>query len=179
MSNLPILKTTRLILRPFLLSDANRVQELAGDKEIASTTLTVPHPYEDGIAEQWIGMLETECANGKGVAFAITNKDDGLIGCISLGINNSHRRAELGYWIGRKYWNKGYWTEASIALIQYGFEKIKLNKIHAHHFTRNPASGRVMSKSGMKYEGTLRQQVIKDGIYEDLAVYSILREDYK
>lgn len=178
MSDSPILKTTRLILRPFLLSDADRVQELAGDKEVASTTLTIPHPYEDGIAEQWIEMHESEFSNGNGVTFAITNKDDGLIGCIGLGITKTHRRAELGYWIGRVYWNKGYCSEAVDAVIQYGFEKLKLNKIHAKYFMRNPASGRVMVKSGMKYDGTLRQEVIKDDKYEDLAVYSILREEY-
>ena len=121
----PVLETERLLLRPFQLSDAKEVQRLAGDKDIASTTLNIPHPYEDGMAEGWIGTHKGLFEEGKGVVYAITSRDDGrLIGAISLMNIVKNHQAEMGYWIGVPYWGKGYCTEAGKALLRYGFEGI-------------------------------------------------------
>jgi ribosomal-protein-alanine N-acetyltransferase len=70
-------------------------------------------------------------------------------------------------------------TEAAGALLRYGFEILELNKIYASHFLGNPASGRVMQKVGMTYEGILRQHLRKDDHYEDLATYSILKHEWE
>jgi RimJ/RimL family protein N-acetyltransferase len=173
------LETENLILRPLALSDAPEVQRLAGDAAIASTTLNVPHPYEDGMAEAWITSSQQKIADGTLVNFAIARKTDSrLVGCISLiDIDPSHCHAELGYWVGKPYWNNGYCTEAVRAMIRYGFEDLRLNRICAWHFTRNPASGRVMQKAGMLYEGRQRQHVRKWDAFEDLEMYGILRSD--
>ena len=88
-----------------------------------------------------------------------------------------HRHAELGYWIGVPYWGNGYATEAAKAVVRYGFEQIKLNRIFAHHFKHNPASGKVLRNIGMKYEGCMRQHVLKWGQFVDLELYSILHEE--
>jgi RimJ/RimL family protein N-acetyltransferase len=114
------------------------------------------------------------------VQFAITHREKGfLIGGIGLNnINKEHENAELGYWIGKPYWGKGYCTEAARTVLKYGFEVMRLNRIHANHYTRNPASGRVMQKIGMKHEGHLRQHVKKWGKFEDSEVYGILRSEY-
>ena len=93
-------------------------------------------------------------------------------------IDKQNNSAELGYWIGKPYWNSGYATEASRAVLKYGFEVLGLNRIHASHFRRNPASGRIMEKIGMKYEGCLRQHFKKWGKFEDLETYGILRSEY-
>ena len=74
-------------------------------------------------------------------------------------------------------WNRGYATEASEALVQFGFEEMELNRIHARHMVRNPASGRVMEKLGMKSEGILREYSLNRGQFEDIAMYSILASD--
>jgi RimJ/RimL family protein N-acetyltransferase len=174
----PILTTTRLVLRPLVQSDAPAVQRLAGAPEVASTALNIPYPYEDGMAEHWIATLGPAFDRGDLAAFAVTDAG-ALVGAVSLRLEPSHRRAELGYWIGRPYWGRGYATEAAAALIDYGFSSLDLNRIYATHFTRNPASGRVMLKLGMSYEGTHRQHVFKDGRPEDLARYAILREDLR
>lgn len=174
----PIIKTNKLILRPFKLSDSKKVQELAGDYKIAETTLNIPHPYLDGMAEAWISTHRNSFESGKGITYAIVNKDnDELIGAIGLMINSTHRKAELGYWIGAPYWGNGYCTEASRAIIKFGFENLNLNKIYARALVSNTASWTVMEKAGMIYEGTLRQEVIKNGVAYDLKSYSILRED--
>lgn len=175
----PIIHTDNLILRPFVLSDANRVQLLAGDFKIAETTLNIPHPYENGMAEAWIGTHRESFNEGKGVTYAIVKNDTNeFIGAIGLMINPSHRKAELGYWIGFPYWGNGYCTEASIALINYGFKELDLNKIYAKALVTNIGSWTVMKKAGMSYEGTLRQEVIKDGIAYDLKTYAILKDEY-
>lgn len=175
----PTLETKRLRLRPFDLSDAETVQKLAGERAIADTTLNIPHPYPDGAAEEWIGTHAEEFASGKQAVFAITLRESSaLIGAMGLGIVPLYRRAELGYWIGRAYWGNGYCTEAAQRVLIYGFEDLGLHRIHATYFSRNPASGRVMQKIGMKREGMLRDHVIKWGRYEDLVQYAILAEDF-
>ena len=101
-----------------------------------------------------------------------------LIGIIALEFNHLARLAELGYWLGVPYWNKGYATEAARAVVEYGFKVLRLNRIQARHMTNNPASGRVLQKLGMAYEGTHRQATRRFGAYQDLAVYAILRSEY-
>ncbi len=174
----PSLTTSRLVLRPFVIGDAATVQRLAGAREVADTTLSVPHPYEDGMAEAWIATHAPAFARGETATFAVTGFSAGLIGAISLRIQQAHRRAELGYWIGMPHWGRGYATEAAKAVIQFGFEQLLLNRIHACHLTRNPASGRVMIKAGMRLEGCLRQHVVKWDRFEDLATYAILRSEW-
>lgn len=160
------------------MDDAPVVQRLAGAREIADTTLTIPHPYPDGAAEEWIRTHEEAWNRRERATFAITSEPDGLIGAIGLDLALSHGRAELGYWVGRPFWNRGYATEAVRAVIAFGFETLGLNRIWARHLTRNPASGRVMVKAGMRFEGILRQHVIKWERPEDLAAYAIVRAEY-
>jgi [ribosomal protein S5]-alanine N-acetyltransferase len=174
---LPTLRTTRLVLRPFRMTDASAVQQLAGASEVASTTLNVPHPYEDGMADVWIATHPAAFASGAMATFAITTLDDTLVGAISLRLEPADARADLGYWIGVPHWGLGYATEAAIAVLAFGFDVLALHRIHASHLTRNPASGRVMQKAGLSFEGILRQHVLKDGHFEDLAKYGMLRTD--
>jgi len=175
----PTLLAPRLILRPFEMADARAVQRLAGDAAVADTTLNIPHPYEDGVAEAWIATHQPQFEAGEFVVFAIVLRATGeLAGAIGLGVNRRFDRAELGYWIGRPYWNRGYCTEAGRAVLRYGFTELELNRICAHHFSRNPASGRVMEKLGMSREGLLRQHAKRWGRYEDLVAYGLVREDW-
>ncbi len=123
MATRPTLRTERLILRPFEPADAPAVQRLAGDARIADTTLSIPHPYLDGMAEQWIGTHQERFDKGELVNFAITLRDSGeLIGAIGLEVRRSQNRAELGYWIGVPFWNRGYCTEAARAVLAHGFD---------------------------------------------------------
>jgi len=179
MAKQPELRTDHLLLRPFTVADAPAVQQLAGDRDVASTTLNIPHPYEDGMAEEWINTHPKQFKRGEAVIFAIVlRKDNLLIGAISLSINQQHENAELGYWVGKPYWNNGYCTEAAKAVLHYGFTALGLNRIYAHHLSHNPASGRVMEKLGMKHEGCLRQQAKKWNVFEDLEAYAILKSEY-
>ena len=175
MKKQPILKTNRLLLRPFELTDANAVQRLVGEFEIADTTLNIPHPYEDGMAEQWIVTHQEKFAAMELCCFAIVQKDSKqLIGAIGLTISTEHAHAEMGYWIGKPFWSNGYCTEAAKAIIDYGSTVLNLNRIYAHHFTRNLASGQVLNKLGMLHEGTARQHIKKWSKFEDIELYGII-----
>ena len=172
---LPSLRTERLILRALELSDAPRIQQLAGEREVAFNTMNIPHPYPDGDAEEWIASQDAKREQGS-VNFAI---DDGeLVGGIGLRVQREFERAEIGYWIGKPFWGRGYATEAAGAIIRYGFEELKLNRIYAGYFSRNEKSAHVMIKNGMKYEGTLRQHVKKWDEFVDVVYYGILRREW-
>jgi [ribosomal protein S5]-alanine N-acetyltransferase len=174
-----VLKTKRLILRPFKLSDAKSVQQKAGKKEIAKTTLNIPHPYPDGVAEEWISTHQSKFESGELVNYAITLKETGeLIGAVGLVVTKKFNHAELGYWIDKSYWGEGYATEAAKALLDYGFNTHKLYKIFAELMTKNPASGKVVKKLGMKKEGLFKGHVLKANRYEDIVMYGILKTEW-
>ncbi|MGL5806343.1 MAG: GNAT family N-acetyltransferase [Xenococcaceae cyanobacterium] len=175
-----VLQTKRLILRRLHLTDAAQVQKLAGAKEIAMNTLSIPHPYQDGVAEKWIELSQKGFERGHLFNLAIVEKQtDFLCGSIGLSIDKVHDRAELGYWIGVEFWGRGYCTEAAVAVINYGFEVLNLHRIHASYLTRNSASGRVMQKIGMTYEGCCQQHIKKWGQFQDLALYGILASQWR
>jgi len=173
------LKTHRLILRPFKMSDARDVKRLVGDRLIADTTLSIPHPYTDVMAEKWILKQQSQFKSREAVIFAIVlQMSQELVGAIGLGIQLAHQRGELGFWIGRPYWNRGYCTEGAQAVLEYGFTSLNLNRIHANHFKRNIASGRVLQNIGMIQEGCARQHTKKWNQFEDIEWYGILKTDW-
>jgi len=173
----PTLTTARLVLRPFILSDAPAVQRLASDREIAANTLLIPHPYPEGAAEEWI-RGHGEVSDNQ--IFAIAPNSGGeVMGAIGMHVEHFHRRAEIGYWLGVPYWGNGYVTEAARAVVGYAFDTLGVNRVFAVHFTRNPASGRVLQKIGMLREGTMRQHVRKWDESIDVDYYGIVREDWE
>ena len=172
----PTLSTPRLQLRPFKPTDGPRLQQLAGDRRVAATTLRIPHPYEDGMAEAFIAESNRSLKTGESCRLAIVKRDGKeLIGAMGLEIEPIHSRAELGYWIGTDYWGQGYATEAGLAVLRHGFETLKLNRIMGHCFAGNQASARVLQKLGMTLEGRLVQHVCKWGEYIDVELYAVVR----
>lgn len=158
------------------MDDAEGVRALAGNPAIYATTLNVPHPYEEGMAEKWIATHAVSFYERRGLCLAVCEKDRGqLAGTVSFGIANPHQRAELGWWIGEPFWNRGYCTEAAAALVAYGFENFPIRKFTSHYLASNPASGRVMQKIGMQQEGYLHQHVVKEGVRHDIVLYGLLK----
>ncbi|MGN6184659.1 MAG: GNAT family N-acetyltransferase [Thermoanaerobaculia bacterium] len=171
----PILRTRRLTLRPFTLDDAPIVQQLAGEYEIALNTLMIPHPYPDGAAADWIASHDDDHRENRIHHFAI---DDGsLCGAIAL-VMKDESMAEIGYWLGKPYWNRGYVSEAARELVRHGFEDLGLRRIFAGCFKRNVASARVMEKAGLTYEGMLRHHMMKWGEPQDVTFYGVLRDEW-
>lgn len=174
----PSLYTPRLILRPYQLADASEVQRLAGAALVAETTLNIPHPYHDGMAEAWIATHRAAWEAGTAVTFAITTADHALRGTVSLQLTLAHARGELGYWIGQPYWGNGLATEAVTALLRFAFEELQLNRVQASYLPRNPASGRVLEKVGMQREGLHRERYRKGERFEDVVECAILRREW-
>jgi ribosomal-protein-alanine N-acetyltransferase len=174
-----ILETARLRLRPFEPADAERLQQLAGTRAVAEGTLLIPHPYPPAEAVEWIAARPQALESGN-LVYAITIRNSAeLVGAMGLVLRPQHDKGELGYWIGEPYWGQGFATEAAGAIIDYGFETLALNRLFAVHFTRNPASGRVLQKNGMRHEGSLRQDLKKWDEYVDVEVYGILRSEWE
>lgn len=174
------IETQRLILRRFKPSDAKFVyNNWAIDSEVCKFLSWNPHKAlseTEHVVEGWIKGYE----NDDNYNWAIELKDIGeVIGQISLThVNEKYSSCSVGYNISRSFWGNGVMTEALKAVINYLFKEIGMNRIEASHNTLNPASGRVMQKSGMKLEGIMRQaKVNKYGEFYDLAVYSILKSD--
>ncbi len=96
----------------------------------------------------------------------------------AVAFNEKARSVEIGYCIGEKWWRRGYTSEALSAVIRFFFEEVGVNRVYSEHDPRNPNSGRVMEKCGMKYEGTLRQADFNNTGICDTCVYGILAEEY-
>ncbi len=170
-----IIRTERLDLQPTAESDIPELVPLIGAREVAETTLRIPHPYQEKHAREFLASPAKE----NELRLIIRLRIDGrLCGGIGLHPNNEHKRAELGYWIGVRFWGNGYATEAARAVVGYGFDNFDLNRIFAAHFGGNDASGKVLRKIGMRYEGCMRQAIVKHDRFIDLERYAILRSDY-
>ncbi len=177
--NLPSLETERLLLRKLRLEDAGDLFEYASDPEVSRYTTWEAHKTIDdsrAILSQWMDLYAT----GQVAPWGVVHKGDAkLIGtCGFVSWAPRHARAEVAYALSRKYWNKGYTTEAVRAVIAFGYNTMRLNRIEARCEIPNVGSARVMEKVGMKFEGVLRQQLFVKGVYVDLKMYSILRAEW-
>jgi RimJ/RimL family protein N-acetyltransferase len=176
---LPVLRTARLVLSAFTPADVSQLVPLANHREIAATTLAIPHPYTEDDARRFLALVELEHRNGSALTLAIRlAAGQPLVGAIGLkDIDDVHAQAELGYWVGVEWWGRGIATEAARAVLAYAFDCRGLNRVAAHYMVRNPASGVVLERVGMRREGVLRQRVLKEGRFEDVVLYAILRSD--
>ena len=176
---IPTLKTEKLVLRPFRIEDAPLVQKYAGDHKIAEMTGTIPHPYSLEMAKEWIPLHKQNWETKRSLTLAMVPVNTSeIVGCVSLIFSMNHRRAELGYWVGVPHWGNGYCTDASRAIVQYGFDNLEIDKITSAHMTKNPASGKVLQKIGMQKEGLLRKQMVRLGQAEDLVVFGLFRDEF-
>jgi ribosomal-protein-alanine N-acetyltransferase len=134
----------------------------------------LPFPYREENAHFWFKMAEDGFANKDAFIFGIREKENlKLIGAVGLHLDVAHHKAEVGYWLGKSFWNNGYVSEALQEVLKFGFEELKLNKIYASHFHHNPASGKVLEKNGFVFEAELKQEILKNGKYLDLFRYAL------
>ncbi|MGH1518770.1 GNAT family N-acetyltransferase [Chryseobacterium sp. JK1] len=174
MKKFPTIETERLILSQLQEKDIPFIVEYLQHRIYSDLTSNIPYPYTEDDARFWLQMSKEVFEDRTGFIFAIRNKEGHLMGAIGLH-DREDDKAELGYWMGIPYWNKGFVTEAAKAIVDFGFKDLGCNKIYATHFLHNPASGRIMEKIGMKQEAILKQHAKKDGTYHDLAMYSIFK----
>jgi ribosomal-protein-alanine N-acetyltransferase len=175
---LPTLFTPRLIIRPARMTDAQDIYDYSRDPEVARHVLWDAHQSIHQ-TRGYLRFLLKQYRGGQPSSFVIElAQEHRVIGTIGfMWLQQENRSAEVGYSLSRAYWNRGLMTEALGAVLQFGFDKLHLNRIEAQHESDNPASGRVMAHVGMRHEGRLRQRVYNKGRYVDVELYAILRDD--
>jgi RimJ/RimL family protein N-acetyltransferase len=158
-SDLPVLKTGRLVLRQPDTGDIGSIIGIAGDWEVARRLGRVPHPYSERDA-----FLFLETVVPKEWVWAITFLESGeLIGMVGLSPGPGRESAELGYYVARRYWGIGIATEAAASAVDYGFDALGLRRLTAGYFRDNPASGCVLGKLGFVEVGRATRPCLATG----------------
>jgi [ribosomal protein S5]-alanine N-acetyltransferase len=176
----PDLRTERLFLRRLDLHDAPEVFSYASDPEVTRHVLFDTHRSiadSQAFLKAVIGGYGRGAGANWGIVLEEENRLVGSCGLEAAG-NLQHARAELGYVLSRPYWGRGLATEAVSAVISFGFRDAALNRIEARCLAGNAASARVLEKSGMTFEGTLRERELVKGVFRDVMMYSTLRREH-
>jgi len=175
------INTERLILRPISESDAPDIYNNVKEYDIAKWTINIPHPYPKDGAIKFIKQTKELMKKGLSYELAIQIKSTKeVVGVISLmKVDRRHKNAEIGYWVAKKFWNRGIATEAASKVMEFGFQVLNLERIYAKCFHNNEVSRKVMEKVGMKLEGKFRHEVFKENKFIDTLYYGILKEDWK
>src|SRR3712207_6486882 len=174
------IETNRLILRKFKVTDSMDMFKNWGSDTNVNKYLSWPTHKNIKDAENIINLWMSQYEDNSTYIWVIELKDiSETIGTISIvNLDNVNESCEAGYCLSSKYWNKGITTEAFKAIIKFLFEEVGINRICAKHDINNVASGKVMRKCGMVYEGTLREVQFRNNKFCSLAVYSILKKEW-
>lgn len=167
----------RFSLRTIRTEDAPSIQKNAHDPIIAKMTLLIPYPYQYKHAVQWIKILKRRKQKKPrtDIVFGIDVKG-AIVGAIGLhNIDYTHKKAEVGYWLGKDYRGKGIMPQALKKVVTHAWKKLHITRIYAYVHTDNPASTRVLEKVGFEREGTLKKQYYKDGRAIDTYIYAKIR----
>lgn len=176
------LESNRLLFRKASTSDSNAMfNNWANDKEVTKYLRWDAYEKEEDTIK-FLNYLENSYKEDNFYNWMVIPKEEGVpigtIGAVDIDVNNN--TVEIGHCYGRNFWNKGYGTEALTRIIKFFFEEVGVETIYAYYVERNSASGKVLEKVGMKYEGILRKRVYDNVTKKqvDLISYSITRDDY-
>lgn len=174
------LETNRLLLRKFQLEDANQMYTNWANDEKVSKYVTWSAHTSVNVTLESLKLRVANYVDKSFYSWGIELKETGvLIGDISVvSISEVNSTVEIGYVIGQQWWNRGYTTEAFRSVIDFLFQQVGANRIEARFDICNPASGKVMEKCGLQYEGTHRQSRFVKERYVTQSVYALLLEDY-
>jgi RimJ/RimL family protein N-acetyltransferase len=173
------IESQRVIIREFAESDWIQIQEYACDYEVVKYETWGPNSEEQTKEFLSYAIKASQEADRKVFEFAVTLKDSGmLIGACGIRIKDiANRGADIGYTLRKDTWGKGLGTEVAKALIQFGFNDLKLHRIWATCHVDNRASARVLEKCGMQREGQLRKNMLQRGAWRDSYLYAVLETD--
>lgn len=179
-AHLPELTTERLLLRRLKMRDAQDMFDYASDPQVSRYVLWDTHQSIQD-TRQFLYAARRQYLHGEPGSWAIILRENGrMIGTIGImALQEQSACAEVGYSLSRSYWNQGIMTEALHAVLTFCFDTLELNRVEGQHFVDNPASGRVMCHNGMQPEGVLRQRIFYRGQYCDVAMYSILAQEFR
>lgn len=174
------LESDRLILRQFEISDAEAMyKNWVSDDDVTKFLMWSTHKdvgETKSILKEWLSSYSDE----RYYQWAIVLKENGNepVGSIAaVSLDDMASKVHIGYCIGKKWWNKGITSEALKTVMNFFFERVEVNRIESRHDSRNPNSGKVMKKCGMKYEGTLRSSDWNNQGICDACYYALLRSE--
>ncbi|MDE2902576.1 MAG: GNAT family protein [Chloroflexota bacterium] len=169
------LRTARLLLRPFEITDVDDVRAYAADPDV-SRFRPLPDPYTRNDALEFVKrQIQTDWSTDAEFAIVFGHR---VVGGLSLHVSPEHERAELGYLLGRRWWGQGLATEAARAVVDWGFQRFNLYKVYARAHVDNSRSWRVMEKLGMSREGVLRGHWKMREEHVDLVYYAVFRDEW-
>jgi len=156
-----ILETERLLLRPPKATDISRFVPLLDDFAVSKNLASVPYPYTEDDGCAFIVKAASGWATREDLTFAVLRKADAAY----IGMCGVHpaRGWEFGYWFGKRYWGKGYASEAGARIVAFAFEVLNAEKLVAGWFYDNPASGRVLEKLGFQERGEEARSCLSRG----------------
>lgn len=170
------IETERLILRRFKVSDAPHMfNNWANDSEVTKYLTWQPHEnvqFTEKLLADWIENYNNDKSYNWCIELKETSQPIGSIAAVM--VLEKINIVEIGYCMGKEYWSKGIMSEALNAIIDFFFKSVNVNRVQAKHDTNNPASGRVMAKCGMNYEGTLIQAGLNQQGLCDVCLYAII-----
>jgi RimJ/RimL family protein N-acetyltransferase len=173
------LKGERIILRPLRLSDAKALLPFVNDKALMKYHFSPKTPFSLKREREFVKQAIKDWKKGTNLDWAITF-DGKLIGGISLHhIDKNNLSAELGIWVAHEYQNKGIGYESSKLMINFAFQKLRMNRICYYLYTPNIVSKKLIEKLGGTFEGMQRETTKKDGRFYDSYTYSILKREWK
>lgn len=176
----PTLHTDRLVLRPFVESDAEALYAMHSNPHVMRYWDAPPWTEWDR-AQTFIDKCRTLAVDGTGARLAVERVEDGaFIGWCSLTRwNREYRSASMGFCFTDAAWGHGYATEVVMSALGWAFATLDLNRVQAETDTRNIAAARVLEKAGFVREGTLRQDCIVEGDISDSWVYGLIASDWR
>ena len=181
LDTLPIpITTARLRLEHPSLRRVEEFRPLLNDREVSRWLLRVPWPYRRSDAREFIARARRRRRAGTDLALMIIEREsDRLIGGIGVhGIESVHRHAEIGYWLGRPFWGRGYASEAVEALVAGCFRSLRFHRVEAGVFRGNAGSENVLRKAGFVPEGVRREAFFKDGVWKDDLLFGITEAEW-
>ncbi|MBL7050880.1 GNAT family N-acetyltransferase [Candidatus Woesearchaeota archaeon] len=170
-----------VVLRKLEYSDAEFIYKHINHKDIVRYTMNIPWPYTPEHAVQFIKKSKQGYKKGKELNLGITLKEDNqVIGIMSFNkIDLKNKNAEVGYWLGKKYWRKGIAKEALILILDYAFKELKLERISSRTFHSNKASYGLLLRMGFKQEGIARKDIFQNNKWYDHLMFGLLKEELK
>jgi 8-oxo-dGTP diphosphatase len=174
------LRTERLTLRPLRPEDAAELHRLVNDWEVAKNLARVPFPYPRELADEWIASTHAQMAEGRAFHLAIVGEEEGremLVGCAGLTLDRKARTAELGYWVGRRFWGHGVAPEAAGRLARWGLANLDIDRLHASALLDNTRSAAVLRRIGFRDAGEGEQDFLARGRKMPVRLFRAGRED--
>lgn len=172
------LRTPRLALRPLRAEDAPALHRLVNDWEVAKNLARVPFPYPRDLADEWIASTHAQLAAGEAWHLAIVGQEGGeetLVGCV--GLTRQGQEAELGYWVGRRFWGHGVAPEAAGRLVRWGLAHLDITRVRASALLDNARSAAVLRRLGFRGLGEGVQDFLSRGGRMPVRLFAVVRDE--